>query len=65
MFCCGGLLLVCFWRKFRERERGRETREMKKKVLFFIEGSGLCTKSKEEADADDFDADWIAEGDFF
>ena len=61
VLCCGGLLLVCFGRKFRERERENE-RDEKSKIG--IEGSD-ARRAREEADADDFDADWIAEGDFF
>ena len=64
VLCCGGLLLVCFWRKFRERERERERDERDEKSKIGIEGSD-ARSAREEADADDFDADWIAEGDFF
>jgi hypothetical protein len=44
-----------------ERERENE-RDEKSKIG--IEGSD-ARRAREEADADDFDADWIAEGDFF
>ena len=44
-----------------ERERERDERDEKSK--FGIEGSD-ARSAREEADADDFDADWIAEGDF-
>ena len=64
VLCCGGLLIVCFGRKFRERERERERDERDEKSKIGIEGSD-ARRAREEADADDFDADWIAEGDFF